>query len=56
MISHCFEKIAASDDGSFILPLHEAATRGGEGERKGRMWGEKKGRRRRDEGRMQELQ
>lgn len=33
MISHCFVKIAASDDGNFILPPHEAEAReGGKGE------------------------
>lgn len=36
MISHCFAKIAACDDGNFILPLHEAEAREGRGERRGR--------------------
>lgn len=29
VISHCFAKIAASDDGNFILPPHEAEVREG---------------------------
>lgn len=34
VISHCFVKIAASDDGNFILPLYEAKSREGRRERK----------------------
>lgn len=46
MISHCFVKIAASDDGNFILPPHEAEAReGGKGrggERERQRYGEDK--------------
>ena len=32
VISHCFVKIAASDDGNFILPLHDTEANEGRSE------------------------